>query len=446
MLRRVAYCEPVTAASAHPWQQQNQPTKHFFGNSTASFSFPSSRKSSSLHNYYLRKRRKWPIQPYKSQWHETFAFQLAKQNFKRSIRKSKTHLLSDLITSFAAYEISPNPQSYHLLFKILIQKRPSNWDVQFSQILDHVEKVENFETPECMFIDLIKFYGDNNMFNEAVELFFRVPKFRCELSVDVFNALLLVLCRNENGLKIVPEIVMKSQVLNIRIEESSFEILIRALCGLGKVGYAFELLNQMVDEGFVADRKVCSLMLATMCRQLNCDGGEVLGFLEGLKMLGFEPRRVDFCNLIRFLVKKGKGMDALGLFKQMKVNGIRPDVMCYNLVLDGLISERDFLRADKVFDELLVLGLVPNICTYNVYIHGLCMQDKVNDAIKMMGSMEELGCAPDLSTYNTILRRLCEAGEMDRARVVVNGMKQKGVELNSQIYQSYETMIDGLNR
>ncbi|PIN01900.1 hypothetical protein CDL12_25585 [Handroanthus impetiginosus] len=434
----------IASEKANQWQQKicaNYPKNPFFCNSTALFTSSSSRKSSSLHNYYIRKRRKWPIQPYKTQWQQSFAFQLAKQSFMQSIRKSKTHLLSDFTDSFAAYEIDPTPQSYHFLFKILIRKRPSNWDDQLREILDHIEKVENFETPECLFIDLMKFLGDNNMLNDAVELFFRIPKFRCDPSVEVFNVLVSVLCRNEKGLEIVPHILIKSQEINIRIEESSFEILIRALCRVGNVSHAFELLNHMVEEGFGVDQKICSLMLATMCRQLNCNGGEVMLFLDDLKGVGFEPRKNDFCNVIRCLVKDGKGKDALELLKQMRMSGIMPDIICYNLVLEGLINDRDFLRADKVFDELLVLGLVPDICTYNVYISSLCTQKKLDDGIKMLLSMEDLGCAPNLSTYSTVLRALCLAGELDRAKEMVNEMQQKCIQVNPR---TYEILINGL--
>ncbi|KAK6118221.1 hypothetical protein DH2020_048007 [Rehmannia glutinosa] len=441
----IAYCKRVIAAEkAHPWRQQqqiyaNHPINYIFCNSTALFS-SSSRKSSSLHNYYIRKRRKWPIQPYKTQWDQIFAFRLAKQNFKQSIRKTKTQLLSDLINSFSAYEVNPTPQSYHLLFKILIQKRPSNRHDQIQEILSHIEKGESFETPECVFIDLIKFYGDTNMFNDAVELFFRLPSFRCDPSVEVLNVLLSVLCRNKMGFEMVPRVLLKSQVMKIRFEESSFGILIKALCKTGSVSNAFDLVNQMVDEGFGLDQKICSLMLATMCRQLNCNVGDIMGFMEDLKKLGFEPRKDDLCNVIRFLVKKGKVMESLELLKQMKMNGVKPDIMCYNLVLDGLIHNRDFSRADKVFDELLVLGLAPDIYTYNVYISGLFMQKKVDDGIKILNSMEELGCAPDWSTYSAILRALCEAGEMDRVTEVVNEMRKKRVQLNPE---TYELLIDG---
>ncbi|KZV34950.1 hypothetical protein F511_04924 [Dorcoceras hygrometricum] len=228
--------------------------------------------------------------------------------------------------------------------------------------------------------------------------------------------------------------------MNIRIEESTYGILIRALCKIGSVSQALELSKYMVEEGFSADQKICSLMLAAMCNHMDDNNGEVLGFLEDLKLLGFEPRMVDYFNLIRVLVNKGKGVDALGVLKQMKLNGLTPDIMCYNLILSGLIFERDFSRADKVFDELLLLGLIPDIHTYNLYINCSCMQNKIDDGIKMLGSMEELGCAPRLSTYVTILKALCEAGELDRVREVMNRMRKKGVNLDSE---SYEIMIHG---
>ncbi|GFP83208.1 pentatricopeptide repeat-containing protein at2g38420 mitochondrial [Phtheirospermum japonicum] len=449
MSRGLAYCKrAITAEKAHPWRKQissaNHPIcyNHFLFNSIALFSSSSSRKSSSLHNYYIRKRRKWPIQPYKTQWPQNFAFRLAKQSFKQSIRKNKTHLLSDLINSFSAYEINPTPQSYHFLFKILIQnRRLTNCHDQIQQILDHIEKNESFETPECIFIDLIKFYGDVDMFSDAVELFMRIPRFRCEPSVEILNALLSILCINKMGLELIPQILVKSsQVMKIRVEESSFGILIKALCKIGSLSNAYDLMNQMVDEGFCVDQKVCSIMLATICRQMNCDGGVIMGFIEDLKKLGFEPKRDDFCNVIRFLVKKEASMDALGLLKQMKVNGIKPDIMCYNLVLDGLIHSGDFLSADKVFDELLVLGLTPDNYTYNVYISGLIMQKKVDDGLQILRSMEGLGCKPESSTYSTILRAMCEAGEMDRVTEVVSEMRKKCMRLNAC---TYKILIDG---
>ena len=93
--------------------------------------------------------------------------------------------------------------------------------------------------------------------------------------------------------------------MNIRVEESSFSILIRALCRIRKVNCAIKLLNFMVSDGFGLDERLCSLILSTPCEGKDSSSVEVMGFLEEIRKLGFFPERVDWCNVIRFLVKNG---------------------------------------------------------------------------------------------------------------------------------------------
>ncbi|KAI3708128.1 hypothetical protein L2E82_37208 [Cichorium intybus] len=77
----------------------------------------------------------------------------------------------------------------------------------FPPVLDHREKIEKFETPESIFTDLIELHGQNNEFQEAIDLFFRLPNFRCTPSVDSLNCLLSVLCKRKDYL-ILDEVVL----------------------------------------------------------------------------------------------------------------------------------------------------------------------------------------------------------------------------------------------
>lgn len=423
---------------ATPWPHTSQ-TKDcsliLFLKSSLHLSTPS---WSPVHNCYLRKRRKWPLSPYKTQWHLTFAHQQAMQNLKQSVKSSKTHLLNSLIDSFAMYECEPFPKAYHFVIKVLANN-PSRWD-QIPQVLDHIQKVETFETPEFILIDLIKFYGDSNRIQGAIELFYRIPNFRCNPSVHSLKALLLVLC--EKGvLEIIPQVLIKAQLMNIRIEESCFGILIRALCRIGKVNYAAELLNHMANDGFNLDGRIFSYILKAMGEQKECSGAEIMCFLEEMCKLGFSPNRGDWYDVIQFLAKKENATDAIKALRRMKLDCIDPDIVCYNLILDRLVLEEDYVNADKVFDELLVLGLVPNVFTYNSFINGLCKQNKVEEGIKMLRCMEELGCRPDLVTYSTILPSLVADGKLNLARELMSKMEMKGMQLNSV---TYELVIRGL--
>ena len=242
-------------------------------------------------------------------------------------------------------------------------------------------------------------------------MFYEIPKFSCVPTVYSLNTLLSVLCKKSDGLKWVPQVLLNShQKMNIRIEGSTFKILTKALCRTRRVGYAIEVLNCMINDGYDFDSKICSLILRTLCEQEGLSGFEVMGFVERMKKFGFCPGIMDYSNVIKLLVKERKGIDAMEVLNQMRINGIKPDIVCYTMVLRGVIVEGDFGKADELFDELLVLGLVPDVYTYNVHIYGLCKQNSAEAGIKMIGSMEELGCKPNVITYNTLLDALCKAG------------------------------------
>ncbi|XP_052176884.1 pentatricopeptide repeat-containing protein At2g38420, mitochondrial [Diospyros lotus] len=439
MLRRISAGEMRKRALTllRPPTPSNSAQACFFRSSSSSSS------SRNAQNYRLRKRRKWPLSPYKAKWHENFDHKQAMQALKQSAIVSSstttTHLLSSLIDSFAAYNCNPTPDAYHFVIRTLAKS--SKWD-QIPPVLGRLETVENFETPEFIFVDLIRMYGDSSMIQHAIDLFFRIPSFRCAPSVDSLNSLLLVLCKNREGVMIVPQILLKSQLMSIRVEESSFRIMIKALCRIRQVGYAIKLLNFTVSDGNCdLDQGLCSMILSTLCEGKDLSGVDLMRFFQDMRKLGFYPKSVDWCNVIRFLVKKGRGEQAFETLKKMKVAGIKPDAVCYTLVMDGAVAEGRFERADQLLDEMLVLGLVPDIHTYNVYINSLCKQGKVEEGFKMLACMEELGCKPVVVTYNVLLQGFCKSSRLNRAMEIVKEMESKGMQLGSE---TYGIVIDGL--
>jgi len=404
----------------------------------------------SIKSTFLRKKRRSPHSPFKTQWHYAFDQEQALQDLKKSALHSpsnSTHqgsedsqnpckslplMLNCLIDSFAAYNCEPTPNAYQFVIKTLI--RNSQFD-ELTHVLSHLQNAEKFDTPERVFVDLIRAYGENGMLYEAVDLFFRIPSFRCVPTANSLNALLLILCRSRKYLRFVPPLLLKSRDMHIRIEPSSFSILIRALCRIGRADYAIKLLSYMIDDGFDPDDKVCSLILSSVCQQKGVSGLDVMGIFEEMRRTGFSPGRVDFCNMISFLVRQGKGKDAFDVLVDMKKTGIKPDISCYTMVLHGLVEEGEFQRAEDLFDEILVFGLVPNVRTYNAFIIGLCKQEKTDSAYMMINCMEQLDCQPDIVTYRTVLEGFCKVGQLKRAREVWSEMKREVVELDTHSYR-----------
>ncbi|XP_043704946.1 pentatricopeptide repeat-containing protein At2g38420, mitochondrial [Telopea speciosissima] len=391
------------------------------------------------------KQRRWPLSPYKGKWQQKFDEQRAMEtlmreaaNFEQQQNPDKPLLLSALINSFNIYGCEPTPYAYSFIIKTLAK---NFWFDQLPPVLDRLEKVESFEPPENFFVDLIRIYGKANMFQDAVDIFFRIPKFRCTLSVHSLNALLLVLCKKSVGLQMVHQILLKSHAINIRLEESSFHILITTLCKIKRIGNAIELLNHMPRCGYNADVTLYSLILSSMCEHGEFSSLEVTDFLGEMQKTGFTLNAGDFVNVIKVLVKDGRGMDALDVLDQMKSDGIKPDIVCYTMVLDGIISAGDFQKADDLFDEILVMGLVPDLYSFNVYINGLCKQNNVEAGFKMVGLMEQFGCKPDVVTYNTLIGMVCKIGQVRRAQDLIKEMGLKGVQGN---LHTYTILIDGL--
>ncbi|KAK7287161.1 hypothetical protein RIF29_00249 [Crotalaria pallida] len=406
-------------------------------------------------NKYLRKFRKWPHSPYKTSWHHNFCETQAMQMLKNSTiemgfpQKPQSHnlyiqnnntpfVLSALISSFKAYNIDPTPKAYFFVVKTLTQN--SNFQ-DIVHVLNHIEQNEKFETPEFMLMYLIRFYGFADRVQDAVDLFNRMPRFRCTPTVCSLNLVLSLLCRKKECLKMVPQVLLESRPMNIRVEESTFRVLIKALCRIRRVDYAFEILNYMMEDGYGLDVKACSLIVSSLCEQMDLSSVVALVVWRDMRKLGFCPDVMDYMNMIRFLVKQGKAKDALNILNQMKESGVKPDIVCYTIVLSGIVAEGDYVKLDELFDETIMSGLVPDVYTYNVYINGLCKQKKVDEACTIVTSMEELGCKANVVTYNTLLGAVCVAGDLSKARGLMKEMRLKGIELN---LHTYRIMLDGL--
>lgn len=362
--------------------------------------------------------------PYKGKWQHSLSGRLAMEELKNKVNEkcsSNDDLVRVLTGTFSSYGLKPGFPAYSFIIKDLIQR---SLFLKLSPVLYHLEEAESFETSERLFISIIRSYGAANMLQEAADLFFRIPKFRCSPSVRSLDSLLSVLCKRKEGLGLVPDVLLRTPQMNLRLEDSTFRILMRALCKNGKVAAAVELLEAMKLHGWAPDSRMYSLILSSLYK--HADSPRVVSFFDEMKAAGISPNTMDCACVINALVKEGKAEDACAILRQMRSNGSRPSVASYTAVLDGFVSSGDFQRMEAVFDEMLVSGLCPDSSAYNTYINGLCKQGAVEKACKMRVCMEKTGCRPDSATYSIIIGGFLKAGEPDRARQTLNEMQEKG--------------------
>ncbi|CAL9236034.1 unnamed protein product [Arabidopsis halleri] len=392
-------------------------------------------RSSSWHRMsnFMRKYRKIPQSSFKTKWNENLKQKYAMEELRSNLLADSENgsVMRTLVSSFQLHNCEPTPQAYRFVIKTLAKTSQLE---NIASVLDHLEVSEKFDTPESIFRDVIASYGFSGRIEEAIDVFFKIPNFRCVPSAYTLNALLLVLVRKRESLELVPEILVKASRMGVRLEESTFGILVDALCRIGEVDCATELVRYMSQDSVIVDPRLYYRLLSSVCKHKDSSCFDVIGYLEDLRKTRFSPGLRDYTVVMRFLVEGGRGKEVVSVLNQMKCDRVEPDVVCYTIVLQGVIADEDYPKADKLFDELLLLGLDPDVYTYNVYINGLCKQNDIEGAIKMMSSMNKLGSEPNVVTYNVVIKGLVKAGDLSRAKTLWKEMEMNGVNRNSHTY------------
>ncbi|XP_006294146.2 pentatricopeptide repeat-containing protein At2g38420, mitochondrial [Capsella rubella] len=392
-------------------------------------------RSSSWHRMsnFLRKYRKIPHSPFKTKWNENLKQKYAMEELRSSpVADSEDGgVIRTLVSSFRLHNCEPTPQAYRFVIKTLAKTSQLE---NIASVLSHLEVSEKFDTPESIFRDVIAAYGFAGRIGEAIDVFFKIPNFRCVPSAYTLNALLLVLVRKRESLELVPEILVKASRMGVRLEESTFGILIDALCKIGEVDCATELVRYMSIDCVIVDPRLYSQLLSSVCKHKDSSCFDVVGYLEDLRKTRFSPGLRDYTVVMSFLVEGGRGKEVVSVLNQMKCDRIEPDIVCYTIVLQGVIADAEYSKADKFFDELLLLGLAPDVYTYNVYMNGLCKQNDIEGALKMMSSMNKLGSEPNVITYNILIKALVNAGDLSQAKTLWEEMGINGVNRNSHTY------------
>ncbi|CAN8317099.1 unnamed protein product [Cochlearia groenlandica] len=401
-------------------------------------------RSSSWHRMsnFFRKYRKLPHSSFKTKFKDSLKHKYAMEELRTRLVSDpsfteKACAIQTLTSSFKLHSYEPSPQAYRFVIKALAK---SSQLKSIGSVLNHMEISEKFDTPEPIFKDVIFAYGFSGKIQEAIDVFFRIPSFRCVPSSYTLNALLSVLVGTRQNLKLVPEILLRASRMGVRLEESTFEILIDALCRIGEVDYATDLVKHMSEDCFIIDPKLYSKLLSSVCKHKDSSCFDIIGYVEDLRKTRFSPDLRDYTSVMKFLVEGGRGKQVVSILNQMKCDRIEPDIVCYTIILQGVIADGDYTKADKLFDELLLLGLTPDVYTYNVYMDGLCKQKDFEEAIKMMSSMEKLDCEANVVTYNILIKALVKSGDMSRAKTLWEEMETNGINRNSH---TYDIMIDG---
>ncbi|XP_051147162.1 pentatricopeptide repeat-containing protein At2g06000 [Andrographis paniculata] len=268
--------------------------------------------------------------------------------------------------------------------------------------------------------------------------------------------------------------------LNLTHLESTFDLLLRSLCGMclydsAKVVYDYMKADEVSLNSVAMDIVVLSFAKAGRLRIAEeiliskanfCMGkgeavspfvyNEFLGILISrnqvddavlffrnhiLRLRSLHPDVCSFNTVMRGLCLVGKIDEAFEFFDIMKNFGCHPDRVSYNTLINGLCRVGKLSRAEELLRELKVHPLLsPDVVTYTSIVSGYCKLSKTDNAAGLFDEMIENGVKPSLITFNVIIDGFGKNGEVASAIRMYERMAMDGIYPDVVTYTS---LIDG---
>ncbi|KAG6396586.1 hypothetical protein SASPL_142738 [Salvia splendens] len=282
----------------------------------------------------------------------------------------------------------------------------------FNKILDVVGKSRNLD----LFWPLCREAGERRLVNvktyiialrtlaaarelkKCVEFFHLMNGFGYEYKVEIFNAVVEVLCRNKLADE-AKHVVVKLRDW-IRPDSDTYRWLIHGFCDVGDLVEASKLWNSMAEEdGLEPCVEVVELMLEGLFKSNRF--GEALKLFQLMRVRRVESLGLSTYRLvIEWLCRKGKMGESYVVFEEMKTRGIEPDNEILGWIVYGLMSRGRVREAYGVYQR------VENgdLCVYHGMIKGLLKLKKAGEATEVFREMVRRGCEPTMHTYVMLLQ------------------------------------------
>ncbi|KAJ4849629.1 hypothetical protein Tsubulata_017738 [Turnera subulata] len=203
------------------------------------------------------------------------------------------------------------------------------------------------------------------------------------------------------------------------------KILSLILQGLSEMDLNAEAANLFKEKfegmGIFFDETCYNIVLNALCKVGRVEEAAAM-FIE-MKTKQVIPDLINYTTLIGGYCLKGKLKDAWKLFEEMKKNGYNPDIVAYNVLIGGFSRHGKTQKALFLLKDMEAQGIKPNHVTHNMIIEGLCIEGREKDAKEYFCNLEEK-CSENLSA---MISGLCQANKTKKAFQLFVRLSEQGV-------------------
>ncbi|KAJ6679903.1 hypothetical protein OIU79_019606 [Salix purpurea] len=341
---------------------------------------------------------------------------------QKLIASQSDPLLAKEIFDYASRQ--PNFQHSYSCYLILILKLGRAKYFSFIDDLLIDLKSKNYPVTPTLFSYIIKIYGEANLPDKALKIFYTILKFDCNPSPKHLNGILEILVSHQNYIKPAFGLFRDAHRYGVFPDTKSYNILIRAFCLDGQLSIAYSLFNQMFRRDVMPDVVSYRILMQALCRKNQVNGA--VGLLEDMLNKGYVPDALSYTTLLNSLCRKKKLREAYKLLCRMKVKGCNPDIIHYNKVILGFCREGRAMDACKVLEDMESNGCLPNLVSYRTLVGGLCDQGMFDEAKSHLEEMMLKGFSPHFAVSNALIKGFCNGGKIAEACGVVEELLKHG--------------------
>ncbi|XP_073065382.1 pentatricopeptide repeat-containing protein At5g15010, mitochondrial [Primulina eburnea] len=321
-------------------------------------------------------------------------------------------------------------REFHSMIAILGKFR--KFDTAWSLINDM--RAASLLTPRTILIMIWKYAAVHDV-AKAIGAFYAHKRYKFEIGLVEFQALLSALCRYKN-VKDAEHLLFCNQTV-FPLNTKSFNIILNGWFGvIGDSREGNRIWREMEKRGIRHD--VYSYSSIMSCYSKVGKLNKVLRLFDEMKALGIEPDKKVYNAVILALARGGLQKEARNLMKTMDEKGFTPDSVTYNSLIMPLCKSKLFDEAKLVFDEMVERRYLPTIRTYHAFFRILRTGEQV---FELLQKMYITGCHPSHDTYIMLIRKFCRWKQLENVFKLWSEMSKNGLGPDRS---SYIVLIHGL--
>ncbi|GAV90777.1 PPR domain-containing protein/PPR_2 domain-containing protein, partial [Cephalotus follicularis] len=180
---------------------------------------------------------------------------------------------------------------------------------------------------------------------------------------------------------------------------STYSSILDGACRYGNVEVTERIMSIMMEKELLPKR-VMSKFIASQCKKRRWR--EVEELLNVILEKGFLSDWLCCCSLIKHYCSSRRIDKAIMLHNIIKKLNGSVDTTTYNTLLDALFKQRKIEEVFRIFDHMKGLHLVSS-ASFIIMIRGLCHINDLRKAMEMHDEMLKMGLKPNRAAYKRLI-------------------------------------------